>query len=134
MHALSLRQPWATLLVHGLKTIEIRNWQTARRGRVLIHAARIVDDRAEAWRHVPAELMEHARLTGGILGEGSITRCCTYRSLSEFQGDQEKHLNEPGWFRPPVLYGFAFSDLTPLPFHRCSGWMRFFEVEWPPQS
>src|SRR5262249_11050532 len=56
MFALSLKQPWATLLVHGLKTIEVRRWQTVRRGRVLIHAARLPDDRREAWAHVPPEL------------------------------------------------------------------------------
>ena len=32
-YALSVKQPWATLLVHGLKTIEVRAWPTARRGR-----------------------------------------------------------------------------------------------------
>jgi hypothetical protein len=43
--------------------------------------------------------------------------------------DQARHLNEAVWFQPPVLYGFAFDDLRPLPYRRCSGWMRFFEVE-----
>src|SRR5262245_61764820 len=33
MFALSVKQPWASLLVHGLKTIEVRRWPTARRGR-----------------------------------------------------------------------------------------------------
>src|SRR4051794_31022472 len=55
-YALSLKQPWAALLVHGVKTIEVRRWPTARRGRVLIHAARVPDDRPEAWSRVPEEL------------------------------------------------------------------------------
>src|SRR5207245_2747235 len=29
-YALSLKQPWATLLVHGLKSIEVRRWSTPR--------------------------------------------------------------------------------------------------------
>ncbi len=57
-YAISLKQPWATLLVHGLKTIEVRRWSTPRRGRVLIHAAGVPDERAEAWRLVPAHLQE----------------------------------------------------------------------------
>src|SRR5205823_6217499 len=32
MYALSLKQPWATLLAHAVKTIEVRKWPTARRG------------------------------------------------------------------------------------------------------
>src|SRR6516164_1264126 len=52
-HALSLKQPWATLLVHGRKTIEVRRWATRRRGLLLIHAARLPDPRREAWKHVP---------------------------------------------------------------------------------
>src|SRR5437016_1110202 len=57
-YALSIKQPWAALLVHGHKTIEVRRWPTARRGTILIHAARVPDERPEAWRRVPAELSE----------------------------------------------------------------------------
>lgn len=44
--ALSVRQPWASLLVWGLKTIEIRSWSTNYRGHLLIHAAKKVDEKA----------------------------------------------------------------------------------------
>ena len=40
MKALSLLQPWATLVVMGLKQIETRSWQTAHRGPLLIHASK----------------------------------------------------------------------------------------------
>lgn len=39
MKAISLWQPWATFLVHGLKKIETRSWSTKYRGPLLIHAA-----------------------------------------------------------------------------------------------
>jgi hypothetical protein len=128
MFALSLKQPWATLLVHGLKTIEVRRWPTARRERILIHAARVPDERPEAWAHVPPELLAEARQVGGILGAGDLTGCLAYRGLTEFAADQARHLNEPSWFEGPVLYGFVFANLTVLPFRRYPGWMRFFTV------
>ncbi len=128
-YALSLKQPWAALLVQGLKTIEVRRWPTARRGRILIHAARVPDERPEAWGHVPPELLETAQLLGGIVGAGDITDCRTYRTVEEFRADQARHLNDPSWFEPPQLYGFIFANLTPLPFRRYPGWMRFFRVE-----
>lgn len=129
-YAISLKQPWAALLVAGVKTVEVRRWATARRGRVLIHAARIPDDRPEAWAHVPVELEMLARQQGGILGAAVLDSCVAYRDREAFLADRQLHLNEPGWFEPPVLYGFRFSAAEVLPFRPYSGWMRFFPVDW----
>ena len=128
VYALSLKQPWATLLVYGRKTIEVRGWPTARRGPVLIHAARVPDLRKEAWDLLPAELKEAAQLVGGIVGAGELTGCIPYRSLEAFTADRNRHLNDPSWFHGPVLYGFSFAHLRTLPFQAYSGWMRFFPV------
>jgi hypothetical protein len=126
--ALSLKQPWATLLAHGLKTIEVRRWPTARQGRILIHAARVPDERPEAWVHVPEALLPAARLLGGIIGAGDLVKCLPYRTPDAFAADRERHLNDPSWFEEPVLYGFVFANLEVLPFRRYPGWMRFFQV------
>jgi activating signal cointegrator 1 len=40
MKAISLWQPWASLVVLGEKKIETRSWDTAYRGPLLIHAAK----------------------------------------------------------------------------------------------
>jgi len=128
-YALSLKQPWATLLVAGRKTIEVRRWATPRRGRVLIHAARIPDDRPQAWAHLPRDLLEMAQLQGGIIGSAELTGCVAYRSADEFVRDCVHHLNEPAWFEEAGLFGFVFADAQMLPFRKYSGWMRFFPVE-----
>ena len=39
MRALSIRQPWASLVARGLKTVEVRSWSTPYRGPLLICAA-----------------------------------------------------------------------------------------------
>jgi hypothetical protein len=130
MYALSLKQPWAALLVQGKKTVEVRRWPTARRGRILIHAARIPDERPEAWAHVSPELEALAQQAGGILGMAELVRCHTYRSLDAFNRDREQHLNESAWFQPPVLYGFQFRAAQVVPFCAYPGWMRFFPIEW----
>ncbi|HEV3257995.1 MAG TPA: hypothetical protein VG013_14000 [Gemmataceae bacterium] len=127
-YALSLKQPWAALLVYGYKCIEVRTWPTARRGPVLIHAARVPDPRPEVWSLVPAELDQAARLVGGILGAGDLIDCRTYRTADAFAADRARHLNDPRWFRQPALYGFVFADLTALPFRVYRGGMRFFPV------
>lgn len=40
MRALTISQPWASLVALGAKTIETRSWWTGYRGEVLIHAAK----------------------------------------------------------------------------------------------
>lgn len=40
MKALSLTQPWATLVAIGAKKIETRSWSTSYRGPVAIHASK----------------------------------------------------------------------------------------------
>jgi hypothetical protein len=129
MHALSLKQPWATLLVHGRKTIEIRSWPTSRRERILIHAALIADDRPEAWAKVPRELLEMTTRKGGFIGVADLTGCVTYANVEAFTVDQARHLNDPEWFKGTKLFGFTFANAAVVPFRPYSGWMRFFPVE-----
>ncbi len=40
MKAITLHQPWATLVAVGAKRIETRSWATSYRGPLAIHAAR----------------------------------------------------------------------------------------------
>lgn len=39
MKVLSLLQPWASLVVMGMKKVETRSWRSAYRGELLIHAS-----------------------------------------------------------------------------------------------
>jgi hypothetical protein len=52
MKALSVRQPWASLIVLGLKCVEIRSWPTDYRGPLLIHAAKTLDELAMRRFHI----------------------------------------------------------------------------------
>jgi hypothetical protein len=128
LYALSVKQPWAALIVHGLKRIEIRRWRTSRRGFILIHAASRPDRSAEAWNQVPAHLQAAAQIQGGIVGRVHLIGCREYRSAAAFASDVKYHLNHPSWFVPPVLYGFELADPVPLPFRPYPGWVRFFRV------
>ena len=53
LKAISIRQPWAWLIVNGYKDVENRIWATSLRGRVLIHAgASKSDTTPEALAHI----------------------------------------------------------------------------------
>ncbi len=43
MKVLSIRQPWASLIVNGYKIFEFRSWNTKFRGEFLIHASLTVE-------------------------------------------------------------------------------------------
>lgn len=40
IYCLTIRQPWAWLIVNGIKDVENRTWKTNRRGMFYIHAAK----------------------------------------------------------------------------------------------
>lgn len=65
MKALSVMQPWASLLVNGTKTIELRTWSTPYRGPLAICAGVRVDPRGA--RH-PSNGPR-----GALLGEVVVT-------------------------------------------------------------
>ncbi len=80
---LTIKQPWAWLIVSGYKDIENRDWQTGIRGRFLVHAAKTMnpDDYAIAagileQTHPGARLpSEGELLKGGVIGEATIVDC-----------------------------------------------------------
>lgn len=43
MKAITIKQPWATLIVKGYKKYEFRTWKTKYRGELLIHAGKGID-------------------------------------------------------------------------------------------
>jgi hypothetical protein len=40
MKAITILQPWASIIVYGAKHIETRSWATKYRGKIVIHAAK----------------------------------------------------------------------------------------------
>lgn len=71
MKVLSIRQPWATLIVEGYKDFEFRNWKTNFRGKFLIHASKGVEpENMDRFRHLNLEYP-----TGCIIGSAEITDC-----------------------------------------------------------
>jgi hypothetical protein len=129
-YALSVRQPWAALIVAGVKTIEIRRWPTAHRGRLLIHAASLPDPREEGWRLVTPRMDHLLDLRGGIIGAVELLACRRYCSRRDFVADQELHRNDPSWYKPD-LFGFILANPEPVGFHPFKGNVRLFRVALP---
>ena len=120
MLALSIRQPWATLIMRGGKDIENRNWKTSVRGRILVHAAKgctkqefeAANDFASyaLGREVTGTLSKMPR--GGIIGSVEIVDCVSWSNSRWFVGE----------------YGFVLRDPKPIKMIPYKGQLGFFNV------
>lgn len=72
MKVLTIKQPWATLIMQGDKRFEFRSWQTKYRGDLLIHAGKGIDKEAmkRLAKYLPAEIP-----LGKILGKVTLVDC-----------------------------------------------------------
>lgn len=117
MKVLSIRQPWAWLIIHAGKDIENRTWKTNFRGPVYIHASLTLD--VSAMRSletlcypnpIPKE-RDFAR--GEIIGTVEVVDCVT-------------ESNSP-WFAGP--FGFVLKNPKPIsPTFKIPGRLGFFEM------
>lgn len=71
MKVLTIREPWASLIVNGYKEYEFRSWKTNYRGKLLIHTGlrleKEVIDRFEEYN------LNY--VLGAIIGEDILTDC-----------------------------------------------------------
>lgn len=71
MKVLTIREPWASLIVYGYKKYEFRSWKTNYRGKVLIHAGLGIDsDKLDRFKNYGIEYSK-----GAIIGEAEIVDC-----------------------------------------------------------
>lgn len=92
MKAISIRQPWAWLIVAGHKDIENRTWAITYRGPILIHAAKMVDKNAI----LPVEIeIPDGLPRGGIVGRANLVDCVRGYSSPWFIGPYGLVMTEP---------------------------------------
>jgi hypothetical protein len=102
MKILSIRQPWASLIVHGHKDVENRTWRTRYRGPVLVHASQRADDVSvdEIERRFGVRLGDVQPL-GGVVGITELLDCVR-SSASRWHA--------------PGCWGFVLANSRPLPY------------------
>lgn len=72
MKVLTIKQPWATLIMQGDKRFEFRSWRTKYRGELLIHAGKSVDKKSvERLKKYLPEILP----VGKILGKVDLVDC-----------------------------------------------------------
>jgi len=118
MKALSIRQPWAWLIVNGYKDIENRTWSTDFRGRIYVQAGKRIksDDFPEQRDYIRESglILPEEPPLGAIVGEMTITDCVNISSSPWFCGPYGFLLTSPVAYEHPITY---------------RGQLGFFEVE-----
>ena len=106
---LSIRQPYAWLIVQGIKPVENRTWRTNFRGRVLIHAGVTYAKRdyaanfeTYAERGYPSTREE---MVGGIVGEAVLVDCVKEHPSPFFMGPYAFVLEQPRAYKRLIPLG-----------------------------
>lgn len=134
MKALSLTQPWATLIAIGAKRIETRSWSTKHRGLIAIHAA----------KGFPKEARENCRLSPFVRGLrgfdyttlplGQIiatARLIDVRPTKPYDDDDSFRATDECAFGDytPGRFAWLLDDVTALPVPiPCKGALGLWEV------
>lgn len=114
MKVLTVRQPWASLIVQGHKDIENRSRRTHYRGPLLIQASASIAPERE-WRGFLDALgfdVDVSKLpTGGLIGMCHLVDCV------------DDHHSE--WFHGP--FGYVLTKQRKLPFIKMRGQLSMFD-------
>jgi hypothetical protein len=122
MKAISIRQPWAELILQGRKTIELRTWQTNHRGRIAIHASQTVGEEAcIAYDLDPARVVR-----GALVGTVELVDILPLDERG-WEALRDRHLSLHDF--PGPVFGWRLKDPQrlpqPIPMH---GRMSLFNV------
>lgn len=108
MKALSLRQPWASLIAQGRKEYETRSWRTNYRGPLAIHAARGLTanerQRCAAWDVEAPPL-------GAIVAIAELVACLPTEAVAPSLGSDELRYG----FYGPGRWAWRLDAVSALP-------------------
>ena len=101
MKALTIKEPWASLIIEEYKKYEFRSWKTKYRGKILIHAGLGIEkDMMERFKDYNIDINP-----GYIIGEATITDCilvdekfnCELRSTDPVVYGRSNHTETYAW-------------------------------------
>jgi len=115
IRVLAVRQPWASLIVEGLKTIEIRSRPTNIRERVAIYASKKINEldcinsRGYVWNDkIHPDILK----TGVILGTVDIYSSTTHPVISSavFNINHKYHMAQDSYFTKEGVHFWYLKD------------------------
>ena len=93
MKVLTIREPWASLIITGYKTYEFRSWKTNYRGKILIHSGlNIENDMLDRFKDYNLDYVK-----GAIIGEAELLAYDDYagKRLNHQKSQRKFYSNSP---------------------------------------
>lgn len=104
MKAITIKQPFASLIAEELKEYEFRTWKTKYRGKILIHAGKGIDKKA-------MKKFEKYNLKypiGSIIAIADLTDCIKVDAQFRKMLNEKNPLVYSGVIKDPKWEGYAF--------------------------
>ncbi len=98
MKVLTIKEPWASLIINGYKGYEFRSWKTKYRGKLLIHAGMSLEKKYINKFEIYG--IKYAK--GAIIGEATLSDCILV----------DKKFNDKLTKINPLVYGINDHKMT----------------------
>lgn len=128
MKVLTIKQPFASLIIEGLKEYEFRTWKTKYRGEFLIHAGKGIDKKAmEKFKCFNLDYP-----SGCIIGKVTLTDCIKIDDEARKMLKEKKSIvydsivNNTDW----EGYGFKMENIQKIEPIPIDGKLSFWEYDY----
>jgi hypothetical protein len=122
---LSVKQPWAQMIIEGRKDVEVRSWSTRYRGPLWIHTGQKLD------AHASERFDGKDLFRGGIIGYAELWGVRPF-SAASWQAWRTRHLDDAQFNEELAKYGWIFRNPTrlarPIPMKGTTGIFRLPEA------
>ena len=137
MKALSIKQPWASLIANGIKDIENRTWKTNFRGRIYIHAS----SKPASWNDLNSQQRKLVGISdcrqwdlySAIIGEVDVIDCViNHESIwAEKISESDFQLSVILNVKPKPIYNWVLANAVfyDKPIFNAKGKLSFWEFE-----
>lgn len=125
MKALSIIEPYASLICDGVKHIETRSWKTRYRGKILIHASGKSIPR-EYRQNTELMALVHGTCPGHILCKARLVDCI---EMTEDWINTLPETERTCGFYSPGRYGWILEDIEPITPTPAKGKLGLWEYE-----
>ena len=124
MKVLAIRQPWASLIIGGIKEVEVRTFPTNIREYIAIYASRTKVKQSDMdWLSQYMDHIDYKKFCieipkGKILGTVLLFDCKKYDGRIDFSKEINYHWNNPEWYNSK-MYGWELAnaeEIKPIDF------------------
>ena len=128
MKTITIKEPWATLIVEGYKEYEFRVWKTNYRGDILIHAGKSYDEdnlarfKDKNLKYSPGKIIAKAKITDCVLVDEEFAKKMLEKDPVVYSNLKRK--------RDKKLYGFKIENVEKIDPIEVNGKLSLWEYDY----